>query len=392
MKPWHGTENKRREEKRVKNNKNGNAALVAVLIMIILIGIGAIVMMLGGRNDIKDTDDNPQEKKNNVVTTTTTAATAPVPETPKEVDLYLKQSPDFKKTDIKGLTSQATLLADLDDDVIYAGSNMDLRIYPASLTKVLTVLVACENAKSYDDTYTFKPEDLAPLEEENASMAGFKPGEKVTIMDLLYGAVLPSGADACVGLENAIAGSKDKFMELMNKRIQELGLKNTHFTNTTGLHDEKHYTTLADMAVIMKVANHNVTCRKVLNTMKYTTAQTQQNPTGIDLQCTVLGRVSGFFIDKNGNGSNDDSISITGGKTGYTDEAGYAMATLAKDTDNGHTYCCIISKSSTAATCGSETVAMFEKYVPGSKAKVPGTADAAAPATTTAAAAAKPAA
>ncbi len=371
----------------LKNNRNGNAALVAVLIMIILIGIGAIVMMLGGRNDIKETEDNPQVKKNEVVTTTT-AVTAPVPETPKEVDLYIKESADFKKTDIKGLTSQATLLADLDDDVILAGSNMDLRIYPASLTKVMTLLVACENAKSYDDTYTFKAEDLAPLEGEDASMAGFKPGEKVSVTDLLYAAVLPSGADACVGLENVIAGSKEKFLELMNKRVQELGLKNTHFTNTTGLHDEKHYTTLGDLAVIMKVANHNVTCKKVLNTMKYTTGQTQQNPTGIELQSTVLGRISGFFIDKNGNGSNDDSISITGGKTGYTNEAGFAMATFAKDTANGHTYCCIISKSSTAATCGGETISMYEKYVPGSKAKVPGAADAPAPAATTTAKAA----
>ena len=371
----------------LKNNRNGNAALVAVLIMIILIGIGAIVMMLGGRNDIKETEDNPQVKKNEVVTTTT-AVTAPVPETPKEVDLYIKESADFKKTDIKGLTSQATLLADLDDDVILAGSNMDLRIYPASLTKVMTLLVACENAKSYDDTYTFKAEDLAPLEGEDASMAGFKPGEKVSVTDLLYAAVLPSGADACVGLENVIAGSKEKFLELMNKRVQELGLKNTHFTNTTGLHDEKHYTTLGDLAVIMKVANHNVTCKKVLNTMKYTTGQTQQHPTGIELQSTVLGRISGFFIDKNGNGSNDDSISITGGKTGYTNEAGFAMATYAKDTASGHTYCCIISKSSTAATCGGETISMYEKYVPGSKAKVPGAADASAPATTTTAKAA----
>ena len=122
--------------------------------------------------------------------------------------------------------------------------------------------------------------------------------------------------------------------------------------------------------------------------MKYTTGQTQQHPTGIELQSTVLGRTSGFFIDKNGNGSNDDSISITGGKTGYTNEAGFAMATYAKDTASGHTYCCIISKSSTAATCGGETISMYEKYVPGSKAKVPGAADAPAPATTTTAKAA----
>ena len=77
-----------------------------------------------------------------------------------------------------------------------------------------------------------------------------------------------------------------------------------------------------------------------------------------------------------------------GGKTGYTNEAGFAMATFAKDTASGHTYCCIISKSSTAATCGGETISMFEKYVPGSKAKVPGAADAPAPATTTTAKAA----
>lgn len=366
---------------RMKSNNKGNAALVALLVVIIIICVGATVMVLAGRNSIDDTDkyssSRPTPNVNSVAPTTSAAE----PDKPKEIDLYCKQAPDFKTTSIKGLSAAATILADLDSDMVLAGSNLDAKLYPASLTKIMTILVACENIKSYDDTYTFKEEDFVKLVEEDASMAGFKAGEKVTAKDLLYGAILPSGADATVGLANLVSGSEAEFVKLMNQRAKELGLKNTNFVNASGIHDPNHYTTVNDMLVIMKVANHNVTCRNVMCTFDYTTSRTQQNPDGIHLTCILGGRLQGFYIDKNGNGQNDDTASIEGGKTGFTNESKSCLATLCYDKETDHTYVCIVFKCTNTETSITETLQMYEKYLPGSKAKV---ADAEPAKTTTA--------
>ena len=370
-------------------NKKGNAALIALLLVIIIVGIAASVMVLAGRNSIDETDKYDQGKSSAASVETTTVPVVTEPEKPKQLDLYAKQASDFQKTSIKGFAAQASILIDATSDTAIAGNNMDQRIYPASMTKVMTILVACENLRSYDDTYTFKEADLVKPYEQNATMAGFKAGESVTARDMLYGAILPSGADACIGLANLVAGSETAFVKMMNDRAKELGLKNTNFVNTTGIHDPKHYTSVNDIAVIMKVANHNVTCRNVLNTLDYTTGKTTQNPEGIHLTCLLGGRLAGFYIDKNGNGINDDTAKITGGKTGFTDEAGSCCATLCDDSENEHTYICVIARSSSSEQAITDTISIYEKYLPGSKAKVPDAVTTAA--TTTKAAAAAPA-
>ncbi len=370
-------------------NKKGNAALVALLIVIIIVGIGASVMILAGRNTIDETGKfsaNSSKAADPASTSAVTSQTAP--ETTKKPDLYPQQDASFKQTNIKDFSAAASILVDLDSDKIIAGSNMDQKIYPASLTKVMTILVAAENLRSYDDTYTFKDADFTKLIEQNASMAGFKAGEKVTARDLLYGAILPSGADAVVGLENLVAGSEAAFVKMMNDRAKELGLKNTNFVNGSGIHDPNHYSTVRDIAVIMKVANHNITCRNVMNTSEYTTAKTTQNPQGIKLACLLSARLQGFFIDKNGNGANDDKARVLGGKTGFTDEAGSTIATICEDKETEHLYVCVLAKCKSTEQSVSETMAMYEKYLPGSKANVP---DAVTAATTTTAAGAAPA-
>lgn len=374
-------------QKRMKSyNKKGNAALVALLLVIIIIGIGASVLLLAGRKSIDETERLVEEKKVTTVTNATNTVTAQTePEKPKQLDLYFKQAAKFQTTNIKGFTAQASLLADLESNEMLAGMNMDKRIYPASLTKVMTILVACENLKSYDDTYTFKDTDFTKLIDENASMAGFKPGESVNAMDMLYGAILPSGADAVIGLANLTAGSEASFVKLMNQRAKELGLKNTNFVNASGIHNPKHYSSMSDMAVIMKVAYNNVTCRKVMQTFDYTTSKTTQNPEGVHLTCLLGGRLSGFYIDKNGNGANDDKAKVTGGKTGFTDEAGSCIATFCSDSETEHTYICVLAKCASTNQSVSEMMQMYEKYLPGSKAKVPDAVTTAKPGQTTAA-------
>ena len=228
---------------------------------------------------------------------------------------------------------------------------------------MLTLLVAAENIQDMDATYKFTSDDIDPLIEDNASRAGFEAGETVTMKDLLYSAILVSGADGTTGLANAVAGSEEKFVELMNAKIQELGLTGTKFVNASGLHNKNHYSTVQDIAVITKAAMDNETCREVLTATKYTTSKTKQHKDGIELTSIVAQRIEGYYVDCDGDGEADDGISIEGGKTGFTDEAKYTLSTILDD--NGHTYICVTTKSKDELKAVEDQIAIYEKYLGG---------------------------
>lgn len=220
----------------------------------------------------------------------------------------------------KLIASKYCILVDLENNKVLAERNADKKMYPASMTKIMTLIVAVENMKSLDDTFTMTYEILNPLIEEDASIAGFEENETITIKDMLYGAILPSGADATVGLAEAIAGSEADFVSMMNEKAKEMGLKSTHFTNTSGLHDDNHYSTVLDMAVILEYALQNDLCREILSTYQYTTTKTKEHPKGILLESTMFSRMYGDEVE---------NVTIEGGKTGFTSEAQHCMASFA---------------------------------------------------------------
>lgn len=215
------------------------------------------------------------------------------------------------------------------DNTIVAERNCHKRTYPASTTKIMTLLVAAENIKDMNDTFTMSLEITDPLFIAGASVAGFKDGEKVSMTDLMYGTILPSGADAAIGLAIKVAGSEEKFVELMNKKVKELGLEDTHFANVTGLHDKNNYCSAYDMAIILKTALKNQTCKKILSTYQHTTAKTKQNPKGILLSSTLFNYMYG---------TEPQTATILGGKTGYVTEAGYCIASYGKANKTGNEY------------------------------------------------------
>lgn len=219
------------------------------------------------------------------------------------------------------IVSKSGVLINVTDNKIVAGRNAEKKIYPASMTKIMTLIVAVENMDSLDDTFTMTHELIAPLVDAEASRAGFEVGETVTVEDMIYGAVLPSGADATVGLAVKLCGSEEAFVDLMNEKVEYMGLKNTHFCNTSGLHDENHYSTPVEIGMIMEYAMQIDLCRKVLSTYQYTTSSTPQHPKGIPLESTMFGRMYGDEVV---------GASIEGGKTGYTDEAQNCLATFGK--------------------------------------------------------------
>ena len=235
------------------------------------------------------------------------------------------------------LNAAEAVLLDVQDNTVLAQRGADARIYPASLTKIMTVLVAAEHIDNMDDTFTMTYDILAPLYEADATQAGFSEDEQVSMRDLFYGAVLPSGADAAVALAEVVSGSETSFVTLMNKKAQELGLKDTHFVNVSGLHDGNHYSTVTDLAVILEAAMENPLCKELLSTYQYTTAPTPQHPEGILLTSTMFSRMYGTEVE---------GVTITSGKTGYTDEAMHCLASFAVNNADGRTYIAVTTGGS----------------------------------------------
>lgn len=222
------------------------------------------------------------------------------------------------------LYSPYAVLVDLESGNVLAEQNSTERMYPASLTKIMTALIAIEETEDMEQTTTL-PSDIFPsLYEENASLAGFQPGETVTWKDLLYGVMLPSGAECCLTFARQIAGSEGAFVDLMNKKAEELGMNDTHFSNATGLQDKKHYSTVRDIAVLLRYALENETFRQVFTARRYSVPPTAYHSEGFTFYNTMFQAMDNAGI------SDDD---ILGGKTGYTEKAGLCLASLAEIND-----------------------------------------------------------
>ncbi len=219
------------------------------------------------------------------------------------------------------ITSDNAILINLGTNTVKAQKSPDATIFPASMTKIMTLIVAYENCKNLDDTFTMTAEITDPLFLAGASVAGFAVGEKVTIRDLLYGAILPSGGDATDALAIYTAGSIEAFADMMNKKVLSMGLSNTHFTNPSGLHDDDHYSTVHEIALILEYAMQIEECRRILSTYQYTTESTPEHPDGIPLTSTMFSRMKG---DESG------TATVLGGKTGFTNEGLHCLASFAK--------------------------------------------------------------
>ena len=219
------------------------------------------------------------------------------------------------------LNSHNVILIRLKDNVILMQKNSEEKIYPASLTKMMTAIVAIEELPDLNEEIKLTNSTFQGLYGADASMAGFQPGEQVRAIDLLYGVMLPSGAECCIGLADRIAGSEQSFVKMMNQKAADLGMNNTQFENSTGLQSENHYTTVKDLSVLLSYALENDTFREIFTSSRHSTRPTNKNPGGITFYSTMFEELS----DQNITGGE-----ILGGKTGYTEEAGLCLASLAK--------------------------------------------------------------
>ena len=258
------------------------------------------------------------------------------------------QRPVVRKLEMSGINSPYAVLMQVKGGKIIGNMKGDEKIYPASMTKIMTVIVAIENLDDLDQEITLTQEMFQGLYEQDATQAGFQPGETVRAIDLLYGAMLPSGAECCIALADTVGGSRDGFVELMNKKAQRIGMNGTHFCDTTGLHDPDHYSTVRDIAVLLRYALRNDTFREIIESPRHSTGVTNIHPSGITYYSTMFKNLS------------DPSVTggkILGGKTGYTSEAGNTLVTAAGK--NGTTYITVTMKAVDLAVASTDSTALF---------------------------------
>ena len=231
---------------------------------------------------------------------------------------------------LDSIHSTYAIVLDGETGEILAEKNSEEKMYPASMTKLMAALVAVERTEDWNASIEIPQNIFAKLYAEHASLAGFEPGERVTPEDLLYGMLLPSGAECCTVYAMWLAGDEETFVEWMNEKAAELGMENTHFVNTTGLHDTQHYSTAEDIAVLMRQCLQNETLRSALQADVFQTTPTTLHPQGLTLESTLFQAVAdnSGFTEKLAEAKDAGAV-LLGGKTGYTSQAGLCLASFA---------------------------------------------------------------
>ena len=222
-------------------------------------------------------------------------------------------------------TSEAGVLFNLSDRQVLYSKNAFERLYPASTTKVMTILIAVKYG-NLSDSVTVTQE--AMISEAGATLADLKVGDVLTMEQLLYGLMLPSGNDAGAAIAIHMAGSIEAFADLMNQEAKALGATGTHFMNPHGLTDENHYTTAYDLYLIFNEALKYQKFREVTRATTYTATYTdiEGNPV------TKTWEGGNWYMV----GKRETPEGLTGfsGKTGTTQAAGYCLVMASRDLDN----------------------------------------------------------
>ena len=238
------------------------------------------------------------------------------------------------KNDVK-LRSRAVLLINMDTGQTVFEKNSEKKVYPASTTKIMTYVIVAENITNFKKTKVkIKQSVLDTLIGTGSSVANVQAhvGGSMTVLDLLYSMMVPSGNDAAMVLADFVGGGDvNKFVEMMNKKAKELGCKNTHFANPDGLHDKNHYTTASDMAKITQYALTLPEFSTITNTTTYYVK-------GDSFPLTTTN----YLIDAN-RGGNYYYPYAQGIKTGTTDEAGHCLVTMGAA--DGYSYLGVFMKN-----------------------------------------------
>ena len=242
---------------------------------------------------------------------------------------------------------------DLDICTILGEKDSYVRMNPASMTKVMTLLVAVENLPDLEKKITITQDIVDYVKARGASNCGFVAGEQVRVKDLLYGVILPSGADAVLALAKEIAGSEAGFVALMNKKAQDLGLSSDcKFQNATGLYHSTHHMNVKDIGEIMAAAMRNSLAREVLSTENYQIPATNKHENGIKLTNLFVQRIKG---------QDTGGASVTMAKTGFVRQSMFCAVSSGKGA-NGKNLLVVTGYSSSTWQCIKDHATLYKRF------------------------------
>ncbi|MBQ6239289.1 MAG: D-alanyl-D-alanine carboxypeptidase [Firmicutes bacterium] len=239
-----------------------------------------------------------------------------IPAKPPRVPEHYEEPIDY----LYGLQSEAAVL--LRDGEQICGKDAEKAMYPASITKLVTALVAYDHL-DLDEVIGMTEEYISAAFEQDLSIAGFADGDYVTVRDCFYGLLVPSGAECAMLLADQVADSEEEFAVLMNEKAEELGLTASHFTNPYGAHDEEQVITALDAARLLEAVMENPFLREVISTPVYTAAPSENYPEGLTFHHVIV-----YYL----HGDTDWPFGgkIYGGKTGTTTPAGKCLVSYSE--------------------------------------------------------------
>lgn len=230
------------------------------------------------------------------------------------------------------IKSNNTILVELDGYTSIVEKGADEKIYPASMTKVMTLLVICENVTDLTEKLTVTEEMVQYKKDNDGSGENFFAGEALTVKDFIYLIIYDSNTIACQILAQHIAGSEAGLVAMMNAKAQELGLTGTHFANVTGLYNEDHYSTCREIAAIMAYAMENPLAKKVLTSFEGYSIQIH-NPSDKRTDYTSLKVYTDWYSVRLKDNPKMKTVTVKAGKTGYVDESGVSLVSYAETAD-----------------------------------------------------------
>lgn len=267
------------------------------------------------------------------------------------VDLNAKYEVDTNK--IQGwpqaadIASDTGILMDADTGTVLFDKGGDQQRYPASITKIMTLLVAVENS-SMDEQVTFTETGVRNVAADSSNINS-KVGEVMTMQDCLHALMIISANDAAAQIAEHVGGTEQNFIDMMNQRAAEIGCTNTHFTNSSGLPDENHYSSAKDMALIFREGLKNKDFRSVLGDADYTI-----QPTNMTSDKRVMHTHHPMFAPE----SDIYYPGCIGGKTGFTNLAAHTLVTAVEQ--NGATYIAVVMHGVELSTCCLDSKALFD--------------------------------
>lgn len=247
--------------------------------------------------------------------------------------------PEDGTASAEDITAEACLLVTngQNEPESIAYKNPFVKTYQASITKIMTALVCLQNKSDLSEEFTIT--DSSVIHVSGSSTANLRVGETLTIKDLLYGMLMPSGNDAAVAVAEATAGSVEQFVTMMNEEAMRLGCTGTHFINPNGLPDERHYTTPYDIYLILREALKYDAFREIVSSASYTAIYKDSN----GVKKTQEWQNTDQYLT--GERETPQGLVILGGKTGTTKAAGYCLTIGVQKSSDDSEYIAVVMKA-----------------------------------------------